>query len=282
LAYVASIDDGEPVILSLKQNPFADQRPPYRAWRVRDVQDNFYGQGMLETLEALQYALNAFFNQALDSANFTINQMMIVDVTKLAMRAKDIRLAPLALLPIRGDVNRAFTTWAPDDVSQTAINLSIMLGGLMEDTGFAGADSRSGRSVESATEAAGFLQAAGQFDDTAIKKLESDMMTDMLRDWYRMGEQFLSPDTYTRITGIPKEQDPVQAVVGDYNIKWAVNSKAQERQALELRQLEANLQKTLMETQLTQITGQMGGSAAGSKGSGNGPQGPTGGGPPTG
>lgn len=277
LAYVGAFGDGAPILLSLKQNPFANQRPPYRAWRVRDSVDNFYGQGLLESLESLQYALNAFFNQALDSANFTINQMMVVDVMKLAMRAKDIRLAPLSVLPVRGDVRQAFAAWAPNDVSQTAIQLSVLLGGLMEDAGFAGADSRSGRSVESATEAAGFIQAASQFDETAVKKIEADVMTDLLRDWYRMGEQFLSPETYSRITQIPKEQDPVQALVGDYNLKWSVHNMAQEREALELQMLQATLQKTLVETQISQMTGQMGGSTAANKGSGNGPQGPTGG-----
>jgi hypothetical protein len=243
-AVVGAFGGNEPIVLSLTQNPFPNQRPPYRAWRVREMTDNFYGQGLLETLEALQYALNAFFNQALDSATYTINQSVIVDVMKLAQRHSDIRLSPLSVIPVRGDVNKAISTWAPPDVSQVAVQLAVLLGSLMEDEGNAPpiTQGKLGRKLSSATEGVLLKQAGTIFEDAAIRKLESDMLTDMLRDWYMMSSHFLPPETFSRITRTPPLDDPIQAVVGDYDLRWAVSRSAETREALEMELLQAQAQ----------------------------------------
>ncbi len=238
------VDNGDPVPLSITQNQFLGQGLPYRAWRVRDMMDNFYGQGLLETLEALQYALNAFFSQALDSATFTINQLAIVDVMKLATRAKDINIAPLSVIPVRGDPTKALQFWSPPDVSQVAINIATMLASLMEDEGNAGplqqGKATAGR--QSASEVLILNQASSAFEDAMLDKIETEVLSDMLKDWFKYAEQFLSKDTFENITGITQEIHPVQEVVGDYSFRWAVSRTAQKRQELELSILELNAQ----------------------------------------
>lgn len=250
---------GDPIPLFIGQNPLISQRPPYRAWRVRDMMDNFYGQGLLETLEALQYALNAFFAQALDSATFTINQLAVVDVMKLATRAKDVNIAPLSVISVRGDPEKAIRFWSPPDVSQVAIQIASMLGSLMEDESGA-TPIRQGKAAggrQTAKEIGVLQLAASTFEDAAVDKIESEAMNGLLKDWFLLAQQYLSPATFERITKRPKEMDPVQSLVGDYDMRWAVSRTARKREAMELEQVNQNVLMQQLQVVLAQL-GQQG------------------------
>lgn len=71
-------------VLSIRQNPFFHQDFPYLVWRVIDVQDQFYGQGLVESVEHHQYALNALLNQSLDAVVFQTNHIVVVNTAQLA------------------------------------------------------------------------------------------------------------------------------------------------------------------------------------------------------
>jgi hypothetical protein len=274
---------GEPLVLSLTQNPFFDQRPPYRAWKVRDQTDTFYGQGLLETLEAMQYALNAFMNQGIDVAQFVVSPMVIMDMLKFNHRGGDINIAPLGVLGVRGKPRDAVDFWSPPDTSQVAIQVASFLGALMEDEGGAVplAQGKSASGTQSATESQILATASQAFQASAIRKLEMEVLTPMLRDWYLKAEQFLSEETFMRVTNSQPTDQPVQHLVGDYDLQWRVSTAAEQKEALVLDQMQMDLLLKEIQAQIAILTGGQVGSQpkmapqAGANGPAPGPSGAT-------
>jgi hypothetical protein len=252
-ALVLEADGGQPLVLFLGQNQEPDQRPPYRAWKVRDQTDNFYGQGLLETLEAMQYALNAFMNQSIDMAQWAASPMLILDTLKFNHRGGDINIAPLGVMGVRGKPRDAFDFFQPPDTTATSVGLAQILGGMMDDSSAATsvAQARSETGKQSATESQILANAAAAFQDAAIQKLEMEVLTPMLKDWYLKAQHRMSP----------------------------VADPARQKEALMLRQLEMDVQLKQLQALVTAMSGQQMGTQpapqSGAQGPAAGPSGAT-------
>lgn len=274
---------GDPVPLAIKQNPFLTQRPPYRAWRVRQRMDSFYGRGQSETLEGLQIMLNAYYNMAIDSARFTIQQLVVIDTTKTPLEPEEIEFAPMAVIPVRGDVDKAIKFISPPPVYKDALQMASVIDQLISNQGQSQPinEGRVTGGVRSASHANILSQAASIFEDAAVEAVESQVLTPMLRDWYLMTEHWLSPDSFDKIVGGYEGGMDYQSLVGDYDLQWRVAQQAQRREAMDLQIMQLEVQMREAQLVLAQMGQQMGTPAA-PPGPGGNNGGPTGVAPPVG
>lgn len=251
---------GDPIPLMIAQNPYAQQRPPYRAARLDPVPDMFYGRGQSETLEYFQYILNAFVSQALDAGNYAMNQSLFVDVTKLARQASKIRLAPNSLIPTRGKPGDVVQPWAPENLSPIAFQIASVLSAWMDEDGNNHPMLRGGAlsKRQSAFESAATRQGALIFIDKVVALMEGEILSPMMKDWYIMAEQWLSPESYMRINkSVQPRVADLQHLLGDYDFRWATGSGAQKREELEIAIMQQQLAQQTIQAQLMQIQAMM-------------------------
>lgn len=219
-------------ILEVRQNPFFSQRPPYRAWRMTDTFDNFYGQGLMENIESMQYAFNAMFNQGIDNANWQQNPMIVINKSQLASNPSDIQIAPRSFLYTYGDPRMNVHFERPPETYKISFDVAQLLSGMMQD--IAGAppimQGKTGGRTQTATEADILRQGAGAFTNILASKIESELLSPMLQDFYMLEQQFRDAETYLKITGgAPPRQVSPQDLVGDYQFTWHVSTDATQR-----------------------------------------------------
>lgn len=70
----------ESVVTRIQQNPLWHQTPPYVFSRfIKPPPGEFYGRGIAEAIQYLQYQLNDMVNQTMDSATLALNNIAIVN-----------------------------------------------------------------------------------------------------------------------------------------------------------------------------------------------------------
>jgi len=219
------------VILEIRQNPFFHQRPPYRAWRVTDRIDNFYGQGILENIESLQYVFNAMINQGVDNANWQMNPLIVVNKAQLASNPSDLAIAPRAFIYTWADPSQTIHFERPPETYQIAFNVANLISGMLQDIGGAPPvmQGKAGSRGQTATEASILQEGAGAFTNIVATKIEAEVLSPMLQDFYMLEQQFRSESTYVKITGQPPVQISPADIVGDYMFNWHVSTEAQQR-----------------------------------------------------
>lgn len=262
-------------VLEVRQNPFFSQRPPYRAWRMTDVFDNFYGMGLMENIESMQYAFNAMFNQGIDNANWQQNPMIVINKANLASNPSDITIAPRSFLYTYGDPRTNVHFERPPETYKISFDVAQQLSGMMQD--IAGAppilQGKMGNRTQTATEADILRAGAGAFTNIVATKLESEVLSPMLHDFYMLEQQFRDGETYAKITG---GQPPLpispQDLVGDYQFTWHVSTDAAQRMMMLQAQGGG----------MTAAPGGQGGPEGGGPPQGEPPQGPPPGEPPGG
>lgn len=230
----------EDEIVEIRQNPFFDQEPPYLMWRVKDLIDNVYGQSLVALIEDYQYAIDALFNQAIDSANFQINHITYINETYLD--SDQIRVAPRAIWRGEGPPRDSFEIIRPPDTTQVALQMAAFIIEMLEN--IAGQPPvRQGRIEHSRTtakEASIAAQGAAAFGNATTSKLQQTVMCKLLFKYYKLEQQFRAMDSYAKITGQLPEQLDIQGIIGDYNFRWFVGDLAE--QALLTDQLRAQLE----------------------------------------
>lgn len=227
-------------ILEVRQNPFFDQRHPYDQWRAIDLMDNVYGQGIVELMEDMQYAIDAFINQAVDSGNFQINHITLA--MEDAVDFDTIQVSPRAIWAVRpGMVSRASDAASivrPPDTMSTALSAAQFLIQLMQDTVSAHAilQGQVSGGETTATEASTAAQNAAAFVTTQASRVESQLLSPLLQRYHMREEQFRSPESLARIAGASRTGRDIQGIVGDYSLRWHVSQQAAQAMQLEASQ----------------------------------------------
>ncbi len=210
------------IVLSVRQNPFFHQVPPYLTWRVIDVQDQFYGQGLVESIEHHQYALNAMLNQTLDAVIFQTNHIVVVNTSLLAQAPETIRIAPRAIWKTMAKPDEVFSIIRPPDNSQAAFNTANLIAGSMQDT--AGTppvmQGKLPNKDATATEIAAVSQGAQTGQSSHVDNIEYSVMSPMLDMFYKLEVQFRPLDQLVKIAGQPAIALASQDVTLDYHFRW--------------------------------------------------------------
>lgn len=228
-------------ILEIRQNPFLHQMPPYLAWRVYDRIDNFYGMGLLESIESLQYTFNALINQGLDNSTWQSQPMMLVNRPMLSSNPQDLKIAPRKIIYTHHDPGQVIHFERPPQTFQINFEVAQLVAGILQD--IVGAppalQGKVGDNDQTATEADILARNAGAFTNILAAKLEADVLSPMLQMMWQLEQQFRREDTHLMITGQPKEVIAPQEIVGDYKFTWSVSTGAVER--MQIRQAEGGM-----------------------------------------
>jgi len=229
------------VILTIRQNPFWHQKPPYLLWRVMDMPDSAYGMGLIEVVEHLAYIANAIASQGADSIRFQNNQMMVVNRTALAGDPKKLRVAPRAIIQGTQKPEDILKMLQIPDTSGSAFALLEIVSGMIQDSMNAPPilQGRLGPKGTSATEIAGAQSGAQLGVNIMAKVLQRSVMGPMLDMWHELEQQFRAFKSHVEITGAPQLEMTPEQIVGDYKFRWLVGSEIRERAAADQAKLEA-------------------------------------------
>lgn len=211
------------VVLEARRNPFVDQRAPYRAWKLIDFPDLFFGQGLLTGLKHQQYAVNALVNQGIDSAVYQTNPVLIANAMGLPQGMGSLKIGYRGVMYVNGRPDDNIKPLLIPDTSKTAFETASLIMSSMRD--MAGAppilQGKLGSNEQTATEASILGENAQSGVDNFVSSLEESILTPMLHDWYVMSQQFLDEPLYVDITGEPKPvQLTAEDLVLDYRFRW--------------------------------------------------------------
>ncbi len=211
------------LVLEARRNPFVDQRAPYRAWKLIDMDDCFFGEGLVTGLKHQQYAVNALVNQGIDSAVYQTNPMLVANAMGLPQGMGSIKLGYRGVIYVNGRPDDNIKPLQIPDTSETAFQTADLIMSSMRD--MAGAppilQGKLGANKQSATEASILGENAQSGVDNFVSSLEEAVLTPMLHDWYVMSQQFLDEPLYVDITGEPKPvQLTAEDLVLDYRFRW--------------------------------------------------------------
>lgn len=221
-------------IIEIRQNPFFAQRPPYRAWRVTEIKDDFYAQGQIHTVKDKQDALNAFANLGLDAAKMALCPVLAGDVTNLPMDPEEYRSAPHAFWPVYGEPDRALRVFTWPDLSPTSYQTVTLLMTQIEDETSSPpiVQGKGSRKEQTATQSVIQEQGATSFVDSDSFKVNKDVLTKMLRDNFFLAQQYLSANTYMMTTGGAKVPIPEEVLIADAGFEWMVADDAAQHMML--------------------------------------------------
>jgi hypothetical protein len=214
-------------ILEIRQNPFFHQMAPYLTWKIIDLLELFYGQGLVESIEHHQYALNAMLNQTLDAVVFQTNHIIVVNTSLLAQAPETLRIAPRAIWKTMANPNEVVSIIRPPDNSQSAFNTSNLIAGSMQDT--AGMppvmQGKMPGKETTATEVNQVAAGAMGAQSALIRGLEAQVFSPMLHMWFMLEQQFRSSENMLRIAGMPPLIVDVNALTLDWRWKWLTGSQ---------------------------------------------------------
>lgn len=214
-------------VVEVRQNPFFNQRPPYRALKIIDVPDMFYGQGLVESIEHHQYALNAMLNQTLDAVIFQTNHIIVVNTSLLAQAPETLRIAPRAVWKTMANPNDVVSIIRPPDNSASAFNTANMIAGSMQDTAGMPPVMMGKMPSSDSTATANTLaqQGASVAQNSIIRNVETSILSPLLHDWYSMEQQFRSTQNMLRISGMAPLNVDVNALTMDWQFTWLTSSQ---------------------------------------------------------
>lgn len=213
-------------VIRIQENPFNDKEPPYLVPRYIRQIGEFYGYGAYHGPDRLQYMGNDVINQTLDSVQYRLNPVTVIDPVKVRF-AQSIKRHPGARLLMDPT---GFLESAPIDVSGTGFNAFNLVYGLIHDSsasaalqGIPAARGR-GRQQHTASGMAQSLQQSQLPLENVTEDLEEQFTKRLLRKAYNLMSQYMDSEVVCRVLGpdgtyITK---PISAedIIGDYEYEW--------------------------------------------------------------
>lgn len=92
------------VILRVQENPFFHGQKPFIPIYDYKMPHEFWGVGEIEIIEGLQDLINALTNQRIDNTRMGMDQMKVVNKSKLA-NANQLKTRPGGIIETNGDMN---------------------------------------------------------------------------------------------------------------------------------------------------------------------------------
>ena len=224
---------GDDTVVQVRQNPWWRQRPPYLAPKFCEMQNEFWGYGIVFLLDHFQYFMNDTFNQTGDGLVFSLNPIVCLDANAVQF-PDSIRMSPAARWLIRDPRNNVQFMEPPKESASTGIQVINFLVALMNDVsnvapfGSAGLQTGGrarGRAVNTAT---GMSIVSGeallQVRDV-VANIEQGLMNEMLEWMFSLLQQCFDRDTTLRFEGVEGAQVVETTVtrdslIGGYSFEW--------------------------------------------------------------
>ena len=220
------------LVLEARPNPFFHQSPPYLAWKLIDMPDMFFGQGLVSGLKHQNYAVNALTNQGIDAAVFQTAPIVIANANGLTQGMGSIKLGHRSIIYVNGKPSDSIEFVKMPDTSPTAFQTSSLIMQAMRD--MAGAppilQGKLGSNETTATEASILGNNAQSGVDNFIRSLEASVMSPLLQKWYFLLQQFMEEMQYFKIANEPKDVGMSAAdLVADVRLRWLVSTQVRDR-----------------------------------------------------
>lgn len=212
---VITVSDGAEVCLQVRQNPYYDQEPPYAVAKLDELVGEFYGHGLIEPLQALQYLLNDTKNQANDVMIYSLSPIVKYDPGAV-VNPNSLQFAPGAMWAVVNPESVVFER--PPDVSQSAWN--VIQGTSQEIDEYPGFEKVPMTGRRPATQVTAIQQDRGITILDWSENIEVMVMNPFLKKQYMLNQQFLDDEVAFKVMGKPLEKMSPEELIGDYHFYW--------------------------------------------------------------
>lgn len=256
---------GDTVPTLIQKNPFWHGQPPWLCGKFIEVVNEFYGRGLPETFDRLQYALTDTADQANDALTWCMNPIAIVDAYEV-QDPSSIRMRPGARWLAKPDAVKF--TEPPKETPQIGFQAVSQYIGLINDVSNVAAFSGSGPRLRGkATETATGAQIVQNENLVQVKdvveNIEDAVMVPLLRMSHILSMQCLTTPLILRIAGaagsdIVEHKLTAADVVGDFDFQWlgstaTQNSQVRVSQMLNFLQLGSRIPPEVLQSQNIEI-----------------------------
>lgn len=235
------------VVLRVQENPFWHGGMLWLVGKLVEVLGEFYGRGLPEVFEWLQYLANDIAEQSGDALVWSTNPIAVVDAYGV-QDPDSLRMAPGAKwLAARNSVQFIEPPQGPAQAGFNAVGMVLGLANEFANVTPAGAvgSAQRGRSRSQQT-AAGMqiMVAEGAVDiREVVENLEDQVMEPMLRRNHLLAQQFLTKPVILRLTGVDGAtmiDTPVSVgdLLGDYEFEWLGSMAAANQQVRSMQQIQ--------------------------------------------
>ena len=211
---VITILGGERAI-QIRQNPHYDQEPPYLVGKLDEVVGEFYSSGLIEPLQALQYALNDIANQTQDSVTYALNPIVKYDPGRV-VNPNTLVMAPGALWALTDPESAIFDR--PPDVSATGRMAIDQLKSEISD--YPGFERTPTTGRRPATQVSAIQQERGISVLDWSENIEIQVMNPFLRKQFMLNQEFLDEEVTFKVLGQPADKMRPEDLVGDFHFQW--------------------------------------------------------------
>ena len=224
---------GDETLVHCRQNPWWRQRPPYLAAKFCEMQNEFWGYGVVFLLDHFQYFMNDTFNQTGDGLVFSLNPIVAMDANAVQF-PDSIRMAPAARWLVRDPRNNVSWMEPPKESASTGIQVINFLVAMMNDVSnvapFGGAGLQTGgrsrgRAVQTATGMSILSGEALLQVRDVVENIEQGVMNESL-DWmFSLLQQCLDRDLILRVEGaegamVLETTVSRDSLIGNYDFEW--------------------------------------------------------------
>jgi len=181
-------------------NPYYTKRKMFTKWCPIPMANEFYGKSPIETLRDLQYELNTMRSQRIDNISLAINRMFYInrnadiDVTQLKSRPNGYIEVDDMANDIREITFNDVTGSAYKDEEIIKTDMDVTSGVHSYDRG------QNPQRRDTATVASLLTSASSERFKLQAMMLAEDPVTDIGKQFADLNKQFLSDDTFIRIT----------------------------------------------------------------------------------
>lgn len=218
-------------VLTVRQNPFWHQLPPYFLYTIMGKFDDVYAKGKIEAIEHAQYALNATFNLKLDNLYWRNSPMMAINSARVPAGAQNITIAPQQVLHLDSNPNDVVAWYQPPDSSFSSNQTTNELSGLIQDIPGAPpiVQGKLGSKDLTATQSRILQGGATTSLRHLTRKLNKGVLTPLVKRMHALIQQFRSQEEFSEIARDPEVKLlPPEVVLRDFGIEWRLGTEALE------------------------------------------------------
>lgn len=252
--------------LRVQRNPFWHGQPIWLTGKFVEVENEFYGRGLPETFDRMQYFLNDIANQSSDALVWCMNPIAVIDPFEV-QDPESLRMRPGAKWLAKPEAVR-FTEPSKEtpSIGFSAINQIL---GLMNDSAniaplaFSPAGRSRGRAAQTATGAQIMLGESQLQVRDVVENLEDQVFQPFLRMTHALTMQCMTDTLILRVAGIDgapliEKRVSAETVAGDFDFQWlgslaSVNQQVRAQQMINFLQLAAKIPPEQLATQNAQI-----------------------------
>lgn len=229
-------------VIRIQENPFWHKKRPYLVPRLLRCVGEFYGRGVMETIDRINYMMNDIVNQTMDSVQYEINPITMIDPSGVAF-PNSVRLHPGAKWLIN-DPTKNVVFSKPASVAAVGFSTLSLLQGYIHD--FSGANAAlqgqpavrgRGRAQNTASGMQTLLTQGGAGISQIVEDLEQQFGEPLLYMAYSTLEQFMDEKIMLRILGrkgapLLQKEVSIEDIVGDFEFKWLGSTSSRNRQVV--------------------------------------------------